>query len=349
MAKKKKSISSTLLTVLIVSGILLGAAGYKLYEDVLGNNINLDENETGYVYVYTRLNFEENMQVMESRGMLNNTASLKRLLSLSGYADLIKPGKYKVQKGMNNLALMRMLVGGTQAPFDVVFKQANRKEDLIRFFSTQLECDSNELYAMFVDSNFCAQLGFDTANIVSMFIPNTYNFYWNTSADELTERFKIEYHKFWNDARKQKAEQLGLTPLQVSVLASIVQKETYQKDEMSTVAGVYLNRLKRGMPLQADPTLLFIANNPEIKRVGGKLLELESPYNTYKYKGLPPGPICVPNSFTIDAVLNTKPHSYLYFCAREDLSGYHNFAASFVQHQRNAVRYQRMLNQKGIK
>jgi UPF0755 protein len=242
-----------------------------------------------------------------------------------------------------------MMASGRQTPLDITFKYADREEDLVRFWSSQLEADSNELHRLLKDTSLFEDIGLDTLNSISVFIPNTYNFYWNTPAEDLLLRMKKEYKAFWNDERKNKAAALALSPQQVSILASIVQKETYQKAEMPVVAGVYYNRLQKGMPFQADPTILFVLNDKSVKRVSGAMLQIESPYNTYKYSGLIPGPICIPSPQAIDAVLNLQKHKFIYFCAKEDFSGFHNFAATFSQHQVNARKYQRELNRRGIR
>lgn len=329
-------------------GILALAAGIKLYEDVFAGNINLESGSKAHLFIHTHKNFEENMLTLDESGVLNNTNAFKRLAVLTGYADLIKPGRYEVEKGMSNIKLLRMMVSGKQTPIDIVFKYAQRKSDIVTFFCSNLEADSTELLLLMNDAINCDTLGFTSDNITAMFIPNTYNFYWNTSSSKLFKRFYQEYLNFWNESRKAKLATLNLTAQEVSTLASIVMKETYRKDEMPVVAGVYLNRLKRGMPLQADPTIIYALNDNTIKRVGGEMLNIESPYNTYKNKGLPPGPICTPTPASIDAVLNAQQHQFIYFCAKEDFSGYHNFAASFAQHQINARKYQKELNKKGI-
>lgn len=351
MSAQKRTAKSrtTLYIILSLVGILLLAAGIKIYEDVLSGNINLEEGKTGYVYVYSNKSFSENADAISQSGILNNTAAFVRLANLSGYDKLIRPGRYEVKKGVSNLQLMRMMVTGRQVPVDVVLKYAQRKEDLVRFFCTQLETDSFELMYMLNDSAFCDSLSLTPDNILVLFIPNTYNFYWNTSAGKLMERTLKEYRKFWTDERMQKLADLKMTQAEASILAAIVQKETYRKDEMPVVAGAYLNRIRIGMPLQADPTLIYAMNDNSIKRVGGAMLTIESPYNTYKNKGLPPGPICIPSVAAIDAVLNHSKHNYIYFCAKEDFSGYHNFAASFAQHQVNARKYQRELNRRGVR
>lgn len=349
-AKKGKSSKKNWLIVAGIAAVLLVAAGIKIYEDVLASNINLKPGEKDFVYVYTHKTFDENMQALRESGLLFNTDAFVRLAKLTGYTELIKPGRYEVTSETNNIEMLRMLVSGRQQPFDITFKYAQRTTDLVSFWSTKLEADSFELNYLLSDSAFCDSLGFTPQTVIGLFMPNTYNFYWNTSARKLIARMHNNYTKFWADTtRMQLIAKLNLSKNDVLTLASIVQKETYRGDEMPMVAGAYLNRLKKGMPLQADPTVIYAMNDNTIKRVAGKMLEVESPYNTYKYKGLPPGPICVPSTKAVDAVLNFTKHNYIYFCAKEDFSGYHNFAASFALHQQNARKYQRELNKRGVK
>lgn len=346
---KSKIFKTALFITLGIFLLLMIAAGIKIYEDVLADNINLEPNQKGYVLVYSNKSTEENAALIKQTELLNNTDALFRFANLTGYASLIKPGRYEVADGMNNLELLRLMVSGKQTPLDVTFKYAQRKDDLVSFWANQLEADSIELLSLLNDSAYCTSVGFNTENIVSLFIPNTYNFYWTTSAPKLLKRMETEYANFWNADRIQKLARTKLSKAEVSVLASIVQKETYMTDEMPVVAGAYINRLRLGMPLQADPTIIFAMNDNNIKRVAGEMLNIQSPYNTYKNKGLPPGPICVPGKAALDAVLNFKEHKFIYFCAKEDFSGYHNFAANFAQHQINARKYQKELNKRGVK
>lgn len=337
------------LTVLSLVALMLVAAALKIYEDVWASNIKLPENKRGYVYVGTRLTLEQNKENWKKSGVFRHLETFVRLIKVLGFESKLKPGRYEVDASTNNYKLIRLMASGRQTPVDVTFKYAERKEDLVRFWSSLLEADSNELMQLMDDASLFEDVGLDTLNSVSLFIPNTYNFYWNTPAEDLLLRMKREYQLFWNDDRKAKATALGLTPQQVSIMASIVQKETYQKAEMPVVAGVYYNRMKKGMPFQADPTILFAIHDKSIRRVTGAMLQIESPYNTYRNAGLIPGPICVPSVQAIDAVLNLQKHSYIYFCAKEDFSGFHNFAATFSQHQVNARKYQRELNRRGIR
>ncbi|MES2780378.1 MAG: endolytic transglycosylase MltG [Bacteroidota bacterium] len=352
MATKKSNISfnkKVLYTVLALVAVLLFSAAIKIYEDVLASNIRLADNKKGYVYVGTHLTLEQNKENWKRSGLFRNLDAFVRVVKVLGFESKLKPGRYEVDATFSNYKIIRLMASGRQTPVDVTFKYAERKEDLVQFWSSLLEADSSELGQLLNDASLFEDIGLDTLNSVCIFIPNTYNFYWNTPAEDVLLRMKKEYRLFWNDERKAKAEALHLTPQQVSILASIVQKETYQKSEMPIVAGVYYNRLKKGMPFQADPTILYAINDKSVKRVGGIMLHIESPYNTYKYTGLIPGPICVPSVQAIDAVLNLQRHNYIYFCAKEDFSGFHNFAATFSQHQVNARKYQRELNRRGIR
>ena len=240
-------------------------------------------------------------------------------------------------------------------PVKLAFNNQERIEDFAGRIGTQLESDSLQLLKAFKDTKFLAANGFTETNVLSMFIPNSYEFYWNTNAEKFRDKMAEEYKKFWNEARIAKAQKLSLTPLQVSALASIVHKETVKSDERPRVAGVYLNRLQKGMKLEADPTVIYAVKkeagdfNRVIKRVLYKDLETDSPYNTYMYGGLPPGPIAMPDITAIDAVLNSEKHNYIYFCASVTNFGYHEFAVTPAQHEANRRKYVAWINSQGIK
>ena len=213
----------------------------------------------------------------------------------------------------------------------------------------QIEAPGNSVLNLLNDYDYTAKLGFTPDNILSMFIPNTYEFYWNTSADKFIQRMKKEHDKFWTPEKLAKAKKIDFTPVQVSVIASIVQMESNKEDEKSIIAGVYINRYKKDWKLEADPTLVYALGDFTINRVLNVYKEVESPYNTYKYKGLPPGPICLPTIYSLNAVLNYTNHTYMYFCAKEDFSGYHSFAATYSKHLENARRFQKALDRRGIR
>ena len=332
---------------MVVLTLLIVAAGIRVYEDLFAANVVPEANK-GFLYFRSGVSFDRNFEMLSDRRILKNAYALKRLIKLFGYSDLVKPGRYRINMNMSNIDLLRLLVSGRQEPLDIVFKYAERKGDMAAFWSRQLEADSIELLDWMNHPDSVRQFGLDTSQSILFFIPNTYNFYWNTPSSKLIQRMALEYNKFWNEGRDIKAGQLNLTRAMVGILASIVQKETARRDEMPIIAGVYYNRLALSFPLQADPTVIYAMNDKRIRRVYGEMLNNPSPYNTYRHSGLPPGPICVPSVQAIDAVLNMARHRYLYFCAREDFSGYHNFAATYSAHRINALRYQHELNRRAI-
>lgn len=260
-----------------------------------------------------------------------------------------KAGCYQIPQGVSVIRIVRMLKLGEQHTVNVTFNNLRTIPDLAGRVSQQLDLDSLELLNYLTDEKVAAQYEFTSATIFSMFIPNTYQFYWSTTPKKFTDRIYSEYNTFWNSDRVSKAKALNLSRLEVMTLASIVYEETKQTSEMARVAGVYINRLRIGMPLQADPTVKYALQDFTIKRVLNKHLEYDSPYNTYKYRGLPPSPIAMPSIAAIDAVLSPETHSYLYFCARPTFDGYHNFAKTLSEHNVNARAYINELNRLKIK
>ena len=333
-----------------LSLVLLVVAAYKIYTDVFSPNVNLkyEPKKEAYLNINSAKDYAKVLSQVRNSYYFSNPESFVRLASLLKLEEKMKPGRYKLTQGMTNFELVRMIIKGRQEPLNLVLKYEERNRDLAGFVSTYLEIDSARFLGMLQDTGLVRKYGFDTLNILSMFIPNTYNLYWNTSAIAFLDRMHKEYLKFWNQERLNKAIAKNLSPAEVSVLASIVQKETNKQSEMPRVAGVYLNRIKKGIPLQADPTVIYAWDDKSIKRVTNIHTALASPYNTYQNAGLPPGPICTASIQAIEAVLDAEEHDYFYFCAKEDFSGYHAFAESLEQHHNNARRYQRALNQKGI-
>jgi UPF0755 protein len=264
------------------------------------------------------------------------------------YPQAIRPGRYVVRKGISCNQLINILRGGRQSPVTVTFNNIRTLYDLAGRVGGQIEADSSELIAFLADTGRYSKDGFSRDDVISVFIPDSYEFFWNTGADGFYRKMLKEYRKFWTDERSEKAKGLGLTRKEVSVLASIVREEATRSDEKPRIAGVYINRLRRGIPLQADPTVKFAVNNFTISRVLKKHLLIDSPYNTYIYQGLPPGPIDCPSAEDIDAVLNAEKHDYLFFVAKADLSGYHNFSRTLGEHNRYASEYQRELNRRRI-
>jgi UPF0755 protein len=260
-------------------------------------------------------------------------------------------GKYILNKGMSNKDIITELRGGFgRKEVNVTFNTIRLKKELCKQLAENIEATDEQICTLLNDERFTSKYGFSKETILTMFIPNTYRMQWSTSAEEVMQRMADEYKQFWNDERKQKAKNVGLSQSKVAVLASIVQAEqSRHRDEQPRIAGLYLNRLRVGMPLQSDPTLIFAMGDFTINRVLNKDKEIESPYNTYKYSGLPPGPINLPEISALDAVLNAEKHNYIYMCAKPDFSGYHNFASNYAQHLIYAREYSRALDKRNIK
>jgi len=265
------------------------------------------------------------------------------------YADHIRSGRYAITPDESTITVFRHLKNGHQSPVRLTIPESRTMDRLAGALSKKLMLDSVTLVTNFQDSDFCAHLGYDTATIASLFVPDTYEIYWNTPLNSLMERLRKEHDHFWNGQRIAKATSLGLTENEVCTLASIIDEETANNAEKPMIAGMYLNRLKKGMPLQADPTVKFALKNFALRRIYHDMLNYNSPYNTYKNTGLPPGPIKIASVAGIDAVLNRVEHDYLYMCAKEDFSGTHNFASNYQDHLKNAARYAQALNDRGIK
>lgn len=292
--------------------------------------------------------YEQAMDTIEANLEIKNLKALKWVAGKKKYPVLVKPGKYVINRALSNNDLINLLRGGRQTPVRITFNNIRTLNELAGKIGGQIEADSTEIMAFFSDPENYSGDGFKPETVISVFIPDTYEFYWNTSARKLYIRMLREYNRYWNRDRIRKSEEIGLSPVEVSTLASIVDEEALKNDEKPRIAGVYMNRLKRGMPLQADPTIKFAINNFNVKRILYRHLETDSPYNTYKYAGLPPGPIACPSINGLEAVLNAEKHDYLYFAARPDFSGYHNFSRTLSEHNMNARRYQNELNRRRI-
>ena len=280
---------------------------------------------------------------------LAKTKALKFILDRRDYDSHIRTGCYTVKSGALPKQVADMLTGGMQTPVRLTINSTRTVGQMAKAIAGQVMIDSASIVNRLSDPVFLDSIGYTPANVYCMIIPNTYEVYWNISADALISRLVRERDRFWNRERQDKAGSIGLTPQQVTTLASIIEEETAKNDELPIVAGLYMNRLHRNMPLQADPTVVFALGGERPKRVLKVHLEVDSPYNTYKYPGLPPAPIRFVSTRSIDAVLNYSKHNYLYMCAKEDFSGYHNFTSSLSQHNANAARYQRALSKAGIR
>lgn len=305
--------------------------------------------QTSYLYIDRDDNVDSVYVKLKEVGQIKQMTGYNLLTKYQHFGDNLHTGCYEITHGKRMIDLYRQLSRGQQSPVRLTVPSTRTVGQLIKTLDRQLMIDSTEISKQLFENDFYKSIGFNELTIPAFFIPNTYEVYWNLSAESLLKRLKQEYDRYWNEQRRQKAQVQGLTPQQVAVLASIVDEETAKNDEKPIVAGLYLNRLHRGMLLQADPTVKFALNDPTIKRILFSHLEVDSPYNTYKYEGLPPGPIRVASLQALESVLNPTRHNYLYMCAKEDFSGYHNFAVTNAQHAANARRYQQALNQRGIK
>jgi len=342
---RKKSRFFLLFIILTLgAGIVAGGWYYLTFHYP---NITTEDGKTAYLLVPRGTTYEQLIDSLRSGGHLTMEQTFRCAAKHENLPENVHAGRYALTHGMNNRELARKLAMGWQDPLNITINAPIRTfERLASVLARNLEIDSALVLQHLRNDSLIATFGFDSVSLRGMFIPNTYQVYWTISGEDLLERMSREYNSFWNEQRKEKARSIGLTIRQVSTLASIVNEETKKTDEMPVVAGVYMNRLRIGMPLQADPTLIFAAQDYSIRRVLARHKRIESPYNTYKYKGLPPGPIAVPSIEAIDAVLNYDHHYYLYFCAKEDLSGYHNFALNLRDHMKNARRFQRALTER---
>lgn len=336
----KKVFSAILAFLGVVAMIVIG----YFYFMLTGNAVLPPNGEKTFsLYIPTGADYEQVKDSLYLNNIITKPQTFEIWAKLRKYPDHVKPGHYLLKKGMSVEKLCETLKGGLQTPVKVTFNNMRNVAMLAGRISEQIEADSLSIVSYLNDEQHLAELGFTRETIPAMFLPNTYEFYWNSNAEQFAQKMKKEYDNYWNEERRNKAQAQGLTPVQVSILASIVDKETNKTDEMARIAGVYINRLKSGWLLQADPTLVFAVGDFGLKRVLNVHKEVESPYNTYKYPGLPPGPICIPSLASINAVLNAEKHNYYYFCAKDDFSGYHVFAKTLSEHNRNAEKYRRNL------
>jgi len=343
-------IKKILIIIVLLGAVGMGAFAWYVYNTAFSGNTAFN-NKEAHVYISTNATIDDVAEELEP--LLRDTESFITIANQKKYSSNIKPGHFILKKGMTNNDIVNTL-RSKNIPINVKFNNQERLQDLAGHISNQIEADSLSLLAAMRDPEFLKEVGLNEETALSLYIPNTYEFYWNSSAETFRDRMKSEYERFWNESRMQKAKKLNLSPEQVMALASIVQKETAKVDERPRVAGVYLNRLKVGMLLQADPTVIYAIKrttddyNQIIKRVLYKDLEIDSPYNTYKYAGIPPGPITMPDISSIDAVLNPEKHEYYYFVADVNNFGYHKFAKSLAQHNVNKAEYVRWVNSQGV-
>ncbi len=334
--------------ILIWFFVLMAALGITgvifIYFTVFASNVQ----QTTYFYIPTGSSYQQVKKMLKNDTIVSNLNTFDRVAQRKNYPNRVMPGRYLLIEGMSNNALVNLLRSGEQAPVRLTITNIRTVEELAASIAIQIELDETTIYEALTDSTAIADSGLDTPDIKLLFIPNTYEVFWNISETQLLARMQREYNAFWHEGRLARASEIGMTSQEVGILASIVQSETNKQDEKARIAGVYMNRLVRRIPLQADPTVVYALGDFTINRVLNSHLEIDSPYNTYMHAGLPPGPINLPEPATIDAVLNYEKHDYLFFSAKADFSGYHVFARTYREHLRNAREYQQALNERRI-
>lgn len=337
--KKRRSSYRIVFMIIIVVIVAISAFYINNYLYITKPIIKTPDGKDVSLYIPTGSDYQSVKNELVALNVLKSKRAFDWLAKRLNYDENVHAGRYVLTNDMTNQQLINMLRMGYQTPVKVVFNNMRTVEQLAGRISEQIEADSLSIIT---------EIKNDPDVDATTFIPNTYEFYWNTDADVFVDKMQVEYNRFWNETRQQKAKEIKLTQREVSILASIVDKETTKKSEMPTIAGVYLNRLRKCWPLQADPTLVYALGDYNIRRVLDIHKNIDSPYNTYKFAGLPPGPICIPSIAAIDAVLNAEKHNYFYFCAKDDLSGYHVFAKNINEHNRNAEKYRKALNKNKI-
>lgn len=323
--------------------IVIGIVCYFLFAGIAKNE------GTSYLYIDDDDDMDSvSVKLSEIASPIGVTA-VRTLARHMGYVDKIRTGRYALESGMSSLQFFRNLRNGHQEPLKLVMPSVRTKARLAQELGSMMMFRDSDFLEAIKDADVCKKYELDTATIISMFIPNTYEVYWDTPIEKFLDRMKKESDRFWKGDRMAKAEKLHLTPVQVIIIASIIDEETANNGEKPMVAGMYYNRLMQNMPLQADPTIKFALQDFSLRRIYTKLLSVESPYNTYRNAGLPPGPIRIPSVAGIDAVLNLVHHDYLFMCAKEDFSGTHNFAKTYQEHLVNAAKYSKALDARGVK
>lgn len=348
----EKTTKGTKKPVLVwIAGIVLLAVlvtGYIYYNKIYGSNIIADNAGKEFLYIPDGSDLNALEANLENHNLIHSKADFAWTARLLHFGSVIKAGKYKLVNGMSNKQLIRKIQLGKQEPVDLILHSLRLKENMAAYVSKKLEADSISVFALLNDRHYTDSLGYTPDNIYTMILPNTYRFKWNTTAREFLSRMNRESVHFWTPERLAKAKAEGLDKSKVVILASIVNQESNKTDEMPIIAGVYLNRLNQGIKLDADPTVIFANNDFTIKRVTRKYMIKDSPYNTYMYKGLPPGPITMPSLQAIEAVLNYQKSAYMFFCAKADFSGYHAFAVTHEEHMINAHKFQKALDDRNI-
>ena len=330
-----------LLLVFLIAVLIAGIAAWLFFGPVTSF-----DNDKKYIYIRTNAATKKAvLDSLQKNEIIKNQRMFEIVANKMNYWNNIKPGKYEVKKGSSLLSIVRMLRNGRQTPVNLVITKIRTKEDFAKFVSTRFECDSTQMINYLNGNDFLKKNKIDAEASMAFILPDTYTYFWNTTPEKIYKKLSDAALKFWTDERKTKAASLGLTPVEVYIMASIVEEETNAQAEKGNIASVYINRINKGMPLQADPTVKFALKDFGLKRIYEKHLLTESPYNTYRNKDLPPGPICTPSKNTINAVLDAPKTDYLYFVASPDFDGTHEFSSTYGEHLQKAKQYQEALNQ----
>lgn len=341
-------LAKSIIYVFIVAFIIAGLGAFWIYKLSFAPNVLLEGKDHDFLLIPTGSKYADVLKILDEKKYLKNLKSFEWTARRKNYPTHIKAGRFKISSLQNNNQLINILRSGKQEPVMLTFNNIRTLDQLADLVSQDLEIKQDKLLNLLCSHEVQTGFGLNDNTIICMFIPNTYQFFWNTSEIEFINRMHREYENFWDQVRREKAKELNLTKEQVMTLASIVNEETDKNEEKAKIAGVYLNRLKKGIRLQADPTIVYVVGNFTLQRVLRQYYQIDSPYNTYLYGGLPPGPICIPEISSIDAVLNYEKHNYLYFCAKPDFSGYHVFARTLEEHNHNAQIYRHELNKRKI-
>lgn len=345
----KKKTTKILWSIVIIVFVVVSLTIYKSWDIFFSKNIDLKGEKSKIIFVPTNSNFDQLVEILANEGGLISKSNFIFTAKRKSFGANVRPGRYRIKNNMSNNSLVNMLRSGNQEPLQLKFNNLRTIDEFCERISSVLEFSSEDLCKLLKNDSIAKQYGFELEEFKAMFIPNTYEVFWNITPEKFLERMHREYKRFWNEERLKKAELIPLSPIEVSILASIVESETNRRDEKSRVAGLYINRLRKGMKLEADPTVKFAIGNFELRRILLRHLKHESPYNTYLHTGLPPGPIRISEPHSIDAVLNYEQHNYIFMCAKYDFSGYHAFAKTHAEHMRNARKYHQALNKRGIR
>jgi UPF0755 protein len=344
MSKKRKLLAYAL----VIVSTLAATLSFYFWQVAKSPNLNVEGDKTFVLYIPEGANYQTVVDSLEKHKIINDMVSFGFLSKWMKYKESVKAGRYEIPANSSNREILTKLRNGDQDPVKLTFNNVRTKSDLLKKIGTKFVFKPEELFSLLQNPETCQKYGFDTTTIMSMFLPDTYKINWTITPEKFMGRMHDEYKKYWTEAKVQKAESIGMNPVKVATLASIVQSETNKVDEMPRVAGAYINRLNINMPLQADPTVKFAVGDFTLRRILDKHLAISSPYNTYKNTGLPPGPIALPEKNALDAVLNYEQHKYIYFCAKEDFSGYHNFAETYQEHLNNRDLWVKALDERKI-